>query len=211
MDVAIFGAEGPTGRLLVNGALERGHEVTALTRGPDASASLPAAVHRVAGDVLDGGAVSDAVDGREAVLVVLADTPDDRGPGTVAAQGTLNVVRSMQRYEVRRLIVLSTAAVAPPGEPGHPKLLARLFDPRSRSGFVGDLRRMEVTVRQSTLDWTLARAAKLVDAAEPRPYRQGPGFALPGARTLGRAALADFLLDELERKSNVRHAVAVAS
>ena len=210
MKVVVFGATGRTGRLLVEGALERGHDVTALVRAPDKLGALRKRLRIICGDVLDGGAVSDAVDGAEAAIVTLADTPDSRGPAQVAAQGTLNVVRSMQRYSMRRLVVLSSASVAPPGEPGHPGLFARLFDPGSRNGAVADLRRMEISVRQSELDWTLVRAAPLVDGPARGAYRGEPGYSLLDGAKIARADVAAFLLDELERRSNIGHALAVA-
>ena len=35
MDLAVFGANGPTGRLVVSQALDAGHHVVAVTREPD--------------------------------------------------------------------------------------------------------------------------------------------------------------------------------
>lgn len=209
MNVVVFGATGRTGSLLVGGALARGHDVTAFVRAPDKLGALQDRVRVVQGDVLDGGAVSDAVDGAEAAVVTLADTPDAHGPAQ-AARGTLNVVRSIQRYNARRLVVLSSASVAPPGEPGRPGLFARLFDPGSRSGAVADLRRMEISVRQSELDWTLVRAAQLVDGPARGAYRAEPGYSLPGGTKIARADVAAFMLDELERRDNIAHALAIA-
>jgi len=212
MKIVVFGAAGRTGRLLVEGALERGHDVTALVRAPDKLGALRERerMRIVQGDVLDGGVVSDAVDGAEASVVALADAPDSRGPAEVAARGTLNVVRSMQRYSVWRLVVLSSASLAPPGEPGHPGLFARLFDPGSRSGAVADLRRMEISVRQSELDWTLVRAAQLVDGPARGACRAEPGYSLPGGVKIARADVAAFMIDELERRGNIGHALAIA-
>ncbi|HET6494680.1 MAG TPA: NAD(P)H-binding protein, partial [Thermoleophilia bacterium] len=162
-------------------------------------------VRVVRGDVLDGGAVSDAADGQEAALVALGD-----GAAQVAAKGTLNVVRSMQRYGVRRLVVLSSAIVAPPDEPGHPGLFTRLLVPAARNGAVAELRRMEITVRQSELDWTLVRAAHLVDEQVGVAYRVEPGYCPPNGKKISRADVAAFMLDELARRDNVAHALAIA-
>lgn len=205
MKIVVFGASSRTGRLIVEGALTRGHHVTAFVRAPDEFGALRDRVQIVCGDVLDGGAVSDAVDGQEAALVALGD-----GGAQVAANGTLNVVRSMQRYGVRRLVVLSSAGVAPPEEPGHPSLFARLLDPGSRSGAIAELRRMEISVRQSKLDWTLVRAAHLVDGQATGVYRAEPGYSPPGGNRISRADVAAFMLDELARRDNVAHALAVA-
>jgi putative NADH-flavin reductase len=209
MRIVVFGAPGRTGRLLVEGALGRGHEVTAFVSAPDELGALRDRVQIVRGDLLDGGAVSDAVDGQDAALVALAD-PSAKAAAQVTAGGTLNVVRSMQRYGVRRLVALSSASVAPPDEPGHPGLLARLRDPGSRNRVVAELRRMEVSVRQSKLDWTLVRAAHLVDGQATGVYRAEPGYSPPGAKKISRADVAAFMLDELERPDNVAHALAIA-
>ena len=66
MKVVVFGASGRTGRLIVEGALARGHDMTAFVRAPEKLGALRDRVRLVTGDVLDGGAVSDAVDGQEA-------------------------------------------------------------------------------------------------------------------------------------------------
>jgi putative NADH-flavin reductase len=94
MRVVVFGATGRTGRLLVEGALARGHDVTAFVRAPDKLGVLRDRVRVAQGDVLDGGAVSDAVDGQEAALVALG-VAMKKGDPAVNAQGTLNVIRSM--------------------------------------------------------------------------------------------------------------------
>ena len=96
--------------------MERGHEVTALVRAPDKLGALAGSVRAIRGDVLDGGAVSDAVDGQDAVLVALGTATKKKDPA-VNALGTLNVIRSMQRYGVRRLVVLSAAGTRPGRDP----------------------------------------------------------------------------------------------
>src|SRR5665647_3221749 len=151
MKVVICGATGRTGRLLVEGALARGHDVTAFVRASNKLGALRDRVRVVHGDVLDGGAVSDAVDGQEAVLVALA------GGGTKAAeqvnaQGTLNVIRSMQRYGVRRLVVLSAGGTQPGRDPNRPWFFERIVKPLFLKDVLADLRRMEISVRQSELD-----------------------------------------------------------
>ncbi len=153
MRLVVFGISGPTGRLLAEGALKRGHRVTALSGAAGELGSLRGHVRGVHGSVLDGGAVSDAVDGQEAVLVALADAQSGRKPAI--AQGTLNVIRSMQRYGVRRLVVLSGAGAQPGNDANLPWFHERIVKPLFLRRQHAELRRMETTVRQSELDWTL--------------------------------------------------------
>ena len=158
MNVLVVGATGRTGRLLARGALERGHAVTALVRAPEKLGDLAGRVRVVAGDVLDGGIVSDAVDGQDAVLVALSAAHRKSAPA-VNALGTLNVIRSMQRYGVRRLIVLSASGTQPGRDPNLPWVFERVLKPVLLGPAYDDLRRMETSVRQSELDWTIVRVS----------------------------------------------------
>ncbi len=209
MNVLVIGATGRTGRLLAQSALERGHEVTALVRAPERLGPLASRLQVVQGDVLDGGAVSDAVDGREAVLVALGTARRHKDPA-VNALGTLNVIRSMQRYGVRRLVVLSATGTRPGRDPEQSWLHERVVKPLFDGAAYDDLRRMETSVRQSELDWTIVRVPALTDGPARGGYRVGPGFSLPDGRRITRADVAAFMLDELERRDNVGHAVAIA-
>jgi putative NADH-flavin reductase len=210
MKVVVFGATGRTGRLLVEGALDCGHEVTAFARAPDKLGALRARVRVVQGDVLDGGLVSDAVDGQDAALVALGVAMKKRDPA-VNAQGTLNVIRSMQRYGVRRLVVLSAGGTQQGPDPNLPWVFERVVKPLFLKRAYADLRRMETSVRQSELDWTIVRAAGgLTDGPARGHYRAEPGYSLPGGRRIARADVAAFMLDELERRDNVAHALAIA-
>jgi putative NADH-flavin reductase len=210
MKVLVVGASGRTGRLLVAGALERGHDVTALVRAAEGFGDLRQNVRVVQGDVLDGGVASDAVDGQEAVLVALGAASRKNDPA-VSAQGTLNVIRSMQRYRVRRLVVLSAGGTGPGADPNLPWAHERIVKPLFLKHAYADLRRMETSVRQSELDWTIVRASGgLVDGPARGGYRVEPGYSLPGGRRIARADVAAFMLDELERRDNVGHALAIA-
>ena len=210
MRVLIVGATGRTGRLLVKGALERGHAVTALARAPEKLGDLAGTVRVVAGDVLDGGVVSDAVDGQDAVLVALSAAHKKSEPA-VNALGTLNVIRSMQRYQVRRLVVLSASGTQVGRDPNLPWAYERVVKPLFLKHAYADLRRMETSVRQSELDWTIVRVSGALTDGPPRGgYRAEPGYSLPGGRRISRADVAEFMLDQLTLRADVGHAVAVA-
>jgi putative NADH-flavin reductase len=210
MRVLVVGATGRTGRLLTRGALERGHEVTALVRAPEKLGDLAGRVRVVTGDVLDGGVVSDAVDGQEVVLVALSAARSRRAPA-VSALGTLNVIRSMQRYGARRLVVLSSSGASPGRDPNRPWFFDRVLKPLFLGPAYDDLRRMETNVRTSELDWTIVRVSGLLTDDPARGvYRAEPGYSLPGGRSISRADVAEYMLDQMTLTGDIGHAVAVA-
>ena len=111
----------------------------------------------------------------------------------------------MQRYGVRRLIVLSASGTQPGRDPNLPSDLR----PRRQAGAprpaYDDLRRMETSVRQSELDWTIVRVSGgLTDGPARGVYRVEPGYSLPGGRRIARADVAEYLLDQLTLRGRDR-------
>jgi uncharacterized protein YbjT (DUF2867 family) len=214
MKVVVFGATERLGGLLVAGALGRGHTVTAFgpaRPAPTGPAKDPAGgrLQTVPGDLVEGAAVAAAVAGHDAVLYAL-EPPSGRGPTTRASQGMRNVVRAMSDGGVRRLICLSIGGPGTERVGDPPGLVKRLFRASPPSGALADLRKTEVTVRQSGLDWTIVRAARLTDDEGRHRHRTGPGYALPHGTKIARADVAEFMLDQLDDVTNVGHAVAIA-
>ena len=214
MKVVVVDARERFGELLVGGALSRGHQVTAFgaSRRPPAEVGPGGAqggLRTVSGDLLDRVAVAAAVAGQEAVLYAV-EPPAGRGRTTRASQGMLNIVRAMSAGRVRRLICLSIGGPGSEPQGDQPGLVGRLFRSSPARGALADLRQMEVTVRQSGLDWTIVRPAKLVDGAGKHLWRRAPGYALSRGTKIARADVAEFMLGELESSVDVGHAVAIA-
>jgi uncharacterized protein YbjT (DUF2867 family) len=149
------------------------------------------------------------VAGQEAVLYAV-EPPAGRGRTTRASQGMLNIARAMSAGGVRRLVCLSIGGPGSEPQGDQPGLVGRLFRSSPARGALADLRQMEVTVRQSGLDWTIVRPAKLVDGAGKHLWRTAPGYALARGTKIARADVAEFMLGELESSVDVGHAVAIA-
>ncbi len=146
MNLIIFGATGTVGRLLVDQALSQGHRVTAFARRPSALKLEHRDLTRQAGDVLDRGAVADAVEGHDAVLIALGAGRK----GTVRAVGTKHIVEAMQRHGVRRLVCQSTLGA------GDSRAVLNFFWKRIMFGLLlrpayADHEAQEALVRQSGL------------------------------------------------------------
>ena len=107
MDIAIFGANGQTGRLLTGQALAAGHRVVAATRRPDGFPLSDPKLTVAATDVRDAAAVTEVVAGVDAVLSTLGVSFTREHVNTYSA-GTGNIVAAMQSSGVRRLAVVSS-------------------------------------------------------------------------------------------------------
>ena len=106
MKLVIFGATGTVGAQVVQQALEQGHAVTAFVRN---LAKLDLQHPRLSfaqGDVMDASAVEQAIRGQDAVICVLGSGKQLKS--TIRSEGTRQIIRSMEKVGVRRLICQST-------------------------------------------------------------------------------------------------------
>lgn len=166
MKLVVFGANGPTGRLLTCQLLDADHTVVAVTRRP---ATFPIADPRLTvaeADAFQQQAVAAVLPGTDAVLSVLG-VPFTRRPVDTFSTGTANIVAAMRRTEIRRLIVVSFTATHHYRNRRNSSLMLRVFGPvishTIGKTVYGDLRRMESIVRDSGLDWTIVRPSILFD------------------------------------------------
>jgi putative NADH-flavin reductase len=210
MRIAVFGANGPTGRLLTDQALAAGHQVAAVTRQPD---SFPLRHERLAvvgADVLDPVAVDAAVAGRDAVLSTLG-VPAGKEPISTYSQGVANIVAAMKRHRVRRLAVVTSSGVDPHPYSDGGFLFNRLFLPYVTrvlgKTLYDDMRRMEALVRASDLDWTIVRPSGLYHLPSVTDYTLVKGHA--DGRFTARADLAASMLALLDDDRYLRATVGV--
>src|SRR5215213_11724804 len=91
-----IGATGGTGRILLEKALEQGHEVSALARNPSAVAPRDYRPRVLEGNTLDLDAVEAAVSGQDAVLSALGTR--SRKPTTLFSASTANLVEAMKKH-----------------------------------------------------------------------------------------------------------------
>src|ERR1041385_2638221 len=90
MKLAIFGANGPTGKLLTKQALAAGHMVTAITRHPGTFPIRHEQLKVMRGDVYNLASVEQAVAEQDAVLSALG-VPFSTKPIRVYSQGVSNI------------------------------------------------------------------------------------------------------------------------
>jgi dihydroflavonol-4-reductase len=122
MRFLVTGATGKVGNAVARRLQERGDDVVALVRDPEAArAGLPAGVELVRGDVTEPATISPAVDGADGVFNCMGIYEQwVKDPATferVNAEGARNVVAAAREAKVRRVVHTSTFDVfhAEPG------------------------------------------------------------------------------------------------
>lgn len=212
MTIAIFGANGATGRLLTAQALDTGHDVVAVTRNPQTFPLRRAGLRIARVDVSDAASVADVVAGCDAVLSTLG-VPFTREPIRLYSEGVKNIIAGMNRHEVRRLAVVSSSATYPHDHADGGFLMNRVMQPLVTATIgrttYADMRRMEELVRASDFEWTIVRPSGLFDTPEVTDYQIDEEQA-PGIFT-SRSDLAACLLAQLDDDRFIRKTVAVTT
>jgi putative NADH-flavin reductase len=203
MLITVFGANGKTGRHVVEDALEAGHEVHAVVRDPSSLDILHERLTIVKGNVLDAKTIE--VRGQ---VVVSAIGARSRNAGTIASEGTANIIDAMNRANVKRIVSISAAPLGAPQEGAGVfecflfRALWKLF-----RDLYTDLTRMESALRDSGVEWTVMRPPRLTNGPRTKRYRTAVDHNVGG--TISRADLASEMLRVLGDPSTVGHTVGI--
>jgi putative NADH-flavin reductase len=217
MKIVVFGATGRTGLPLVTQALNTGHEVTAFVRNPSKLQISHAKLRIVQGDLEDAAVIEAAIAGQHAVLSALGPIPNGRKD--VMRVAFTNIIAAMNNTGVKRLISLTGAGVAQPGD--QPKLINKfislMLNLISKDTIIDSSEHARL-VRDSSLDWTIVRVPMLTDApvsnSANNPTKPNVRVGMVGINDgmrIARSDVAAFMLKVLEDSSHIQAAPVISS
>jgi putative NADH-flavin reductase len=212
MQLLVVGATGGTGKQAVEQALERGYSVTAFVRDPAKLGIQHPNLTVLTGDVLKPETLLPAVRRQDAVLCSLGSRPGLDGPGQQdhsVSEGTKNLMEAMKLAGVRRLLVVSSLGVGD-SYAGAP-ILSKLFIKTFLSGPMAEKEIQEQAIRDSKLDWLIARPTRLVDGKATSNYKvaENMDFSVFNMPRINRADVAAFLLDQLTSDQYLHKTVTI--
>lgn len=194
MKLLVIGSTGRTGRHVLEQGIQRGHEITAFSRRPQALDGMQGLKGIIHGDGLNLDDVRRAVQGQDAVISAV-------GSSGIA----LNLFAAMKEANVRRLVMTSSLSVVAT----RPRLTLSLVWLFLREAYA-DLARAEGMLEVSGLDWSIVRATMLND--KPFTGQVHIDFnpnVTGGAWSLSRADYAMTLLDVVEDPHMIHKAPGV--
>lgn len=171
MEVVVTGGTGFIGSQLCAELNERGHDVTAFSRTPE-DTELPDDVATARGDVTNVEDVTDAVEGADAVVNLVAVSPLTRPSGgegvhdAVHRQGTENCVTAAEAADVDRFYQQSAIHA----------------DPNGPTAYLRAKGRAEEIVRESDVDHVIVRPTTVFgegDELGPFVKKVAPPYVTP--------------------------------
>lgn len=209
MRIAVFGATGRTGGLVVQRALAQGHEVVALVRD---AARLTLGHPRLvvqAGHPTTPDDVERCVHGADAVVHALGIGGRGTGERTTLISDSVRVVlAAMERHHVTRIVCMSNVGAGGSG----PWLANRVVIPlllRWLPPILEDKDRMESALRASAVEWVSVRLPLIVEGPE-KPLRtsaDGRGIGL----SITAASAARFLLEQVTSDGFLRSTPSISN
>ena len=207
MKLEIFGATGGTGIELVKQSLEQGHAVTAFVRNPARLTIEDENLTCITGDIFDPDSVAQAVAGQDAIICALGAGKELKKT-TIRATGTINIIKGMQKHDVKRLMVVTAMGV---GESwNNLSLFNKFFFATLLKSSRDDHEAQEAAVKESKLEWTIIRPSGLTDTPRTGVYAVGENISAKTSK-IARADIADLILKEVGQDQLIGKAVTITN
>lgn len=200
MKIVIFGASGKTGSLLVDQALEKGHQVTAYVRRTNSISTEHDNLKIVIGNLNEKLKLIDALTGADVCISTLGgNSLTHRTPALV--EGIANIVNAMEQAGTKRFMYMSSI-----GAGDSRFLMAQPIRFLIVSLFLrvplADHNLNEELIAKSKLDWTIVRPGGLTDGVLKEDVNFGKDIIpMKGNRSISRASVAAFILKQVDNKA----------
>lgn len=205
MKIAVFGANGAIGRVIVDEALTRGHQVTAAVRSPDKVDASHADLDVVKAFIDDQASVESAVSGHDAVVDCVGGLNHENTRISIECMEPLTA--GLRNAGVRRLLVVGTAGtleVAPgrmrKDEPDFPEFLA------GEAQAQVEVQQFLRALPEDDLEWTYFSPPALIEAGE-RSGKVELGLDELPKNAAGKSYISneDFAMATIDELENPRH------
>ena len=197
----VIGASKGIGLATVKAGLAAGFDVRALARGAGAIAIMDKRLEKIPASALDAAAIAKAVAGTDAVVMSIGASRLFEKV-TLFSQATRILIDAMGKAGARRLLVVT--GIGAGDSRGHggffydqimfPILLKRVYDDKDTQ---------EMMVRQSGLDWTIARPGMLTNGPAKGKYRALTNMQDWGPGSVSRADVAAYLIGEIASPKHI--------
>jgi len=211
MNIALIGATGFVGSAILQEALQRGHEVTAIVRNPEKVTPHPKLRPNKA-DVQKEDEVTRSVAGHDAVIS--AFNPGWSNPDIYNQQvkGTRAIIDGVKKAGVKRLLFVGGAGSLEV-KPGVQSVDLPEFPAEYKQGALATREALNLLRKEPSLDWSfLSPSADLFPGQRTGKFRLGTDQLLEDAQGKSRISVEDYamaMIDEVEKPKHIHRRFTV--
>jgi len=215
MKILLLGATGRTGKFVIEEALKRGHQISAIARDPEKLKEYPVEITK--GTPYDYETVEKAIVGCEAVINTLnisrkSDNPwaPLAAPEDLISKAASNALTAMSKAGVRRFVALSTIGAGSSWKKT-PAILRLIVTISNLKYAFRDHSRQEEILKKSTVGFTICRAPMLSKDINPNGAIAVKEQENPPKMVLSRNSAAGFFIKIIEDFDHIREVVNLSN
>ncbi len=209
--IAIIGASGYVGTALLNEAVKRGHQVSALVRHPEKIAAN-ANVTAVKADVLDTDGLAALLKGHDLVISAYNPGWQEADIRNIHIKGSKSISEAVKKAGIKRLIAVGGAGSLEIN--GQQLVDSPEFPAEYKEGALGARQALNDLKTENELDWSFVSPAILLVPGEAtgtfRLGKDSPVFDDKGESKITVGDLAVAILDEAEQGKHIRQRFTAA-
>ena len=208
MNITIIGASAGIGLEAVKRGLNRNHALTTLSRS-EIEIEDKNSIHSILGDATKKGDLQKAILNAEALIITLG-TAKNMKTTTLFSDfaKTLVEINSENKIDIPVIFVTGFGA----GESqNYVSWLVKMFLKYLLKDIYADKTKMEEIITQSDMNWTVVRPGRLLDKELTEKYRiENTLFKGINIGGINRADVADFLIKQAEKQTELKTYVAIS-
>jgi putative NADH-flavin reductase len=209
LKLLVIGGSSGIGLEVVKLALQRGHQVTAVSRRPERMTITHSALEKARGDITNITDMQRLLPGHDVVIMSVGLPAGSRNV-TVFSEGIKNVLAVIQDSNMARIIAIS--AIGASDSKGHGGFVFdTLLQPFILSDDIADKSRMEQLLVSANLAYTIVRPAILTNDSPRTKYRVIKDLTGIKTGTIARQDVAHFILAAVEQQRYVRETVTLSN
>src|ERR1700748_1147970 len=171
MKIAVFGAGGRIGSRIVDEALNRGHDVTAVVRHPENYTKIHDHLKVAQGDLFNSQDVERGAFNQDAV--VSAYSPAAGIPATTITELAIPLMNGLKQAHVKRLIIVGGAGSLEVA-PGLQLVDTPDFPPAYKTAALAHREALKIYQKEKELEWTyVSPAAEIAPGERTGNFRTG--------------------------------------
>jgi putative NADH-flavin reductase len=208
MNITIIGASAGIGLEAVKRGLNRNHSITTLSRS-EVQLEEKNSLNMIIGDATNKADLVRSIQNADAIIVTLGTSKNMKATTLFSDFATLiEEIHSEKKIDVPFLFVTGFGA----GESkNYVPWLVKMFLKYLLKDVYADKTRMEEIITHSDLNWTVVRPGRLLDKELTEQYRiENTLFKGINIGSINRADVADFLIKQAEKQTELRKYIAIS-
>ena len=208
MNITIIGASAGLGLETVKRGLDRNHSITTLSR-TGIEIEKKSSLNVIIGDATNKADLLNSIQGADALIVTLG-TGKNMKATTLFSDFAKLIVEIHSENKIAIPIIFVTGFGAGESK-NYVSWLVRLFLKYMLKDVYADKTKMEEIITHSDLNWTVVRPGRLLDKPLTEKYRtENKLFKGINIGGINRADVADFLIKQAERQTELKKYVGIS-